>query len=160
MKKTIFLLLAISFLASSVCLASQAAVIESHYNGDSEKLYYTSNPSLQSAYCWTDLTYKVYDTGTRTVKADCWITYKNSYPNHFHNCVELRSFTTNNSYTDSDYSNTATNVVATRNVGSNFTWCYANHGVNTCGRVNLPVHTTGHDSGSDDVVLFTTIRVN
>lgn len=160
MKKILILLLTAVILMTSACVVSYAAITESHYDGDDATLYYTSNPDLKSAYCWTDLTYKIYDTGTRTVKADCGITYKNSYPNKFHNCVELRIFTSSNASTASNFSNTERSVVVSKDVATNFTWCYANHGVNTCGRTVLTPHSNVHDSGSDSDVLFTTIRVN
>lgn len=137
-----------------ICVASLLpASAASLYDTDNETLY-NNDTGAQAAYVWTDLTY---NSSTNKMKADCWINYKNSYPNVLHNCTRLTVHrSSGGALTYYGYSNSARNVVVEKTAPSGFTWCYNDHGINTC----VKDHTYTYASNCDAVTLFTYVRLS
>ena len=136
-----------------MCVASSFSVSASYYANDNDILY-NYDTDAQAAYVWTDLTY---NTTSNTIKADCWITYKNGYPSVLHNCANLVIFTSSgsrNSYYKS--TNSGRNVVIEKTAPTGFTWCYTDHAINTC----TTNHTYTHASNCGNVTLYTYVRVS
>lgn len=152
----------IKFLVSSVllvfiCVASLMPASASTIYDNADDFLYNLDTGKQAAYVWTDLTY---NSSTNKIKADCWITYKNSYPHILHNCARIVIYrSSGNEINDDEYSNGGRNVVIEKTAPAGFTWCHNNHGINGC--INTSnTHSYTSASNCSAVTIATYIRVS